>query len=86
MATQLTSVESKKTGYQIIKYLKTVRDSKPVAARDEIDALITSLQSTFEIDITSVEDFKAYNYYQYTELMSQVNQILLLIKILIEYL
>jgi hypothetical protein len=66
MASQLTSVENKKMGYQIVKYLKTVRDSRPIAAREEIDALIASLQGVFEVDISSVDDFKAYNYYQYT--------------------
>ncbi len=77
MASQLTSVENKKMGYQIVKYLKTVRDSKPVAAREEIDALIANLQTVFEIDLTSLDDFKAYNYYQYSlpELFSSGNLI-----------
>lgn len=64
--TQLTSVDNKKTAYQICKYLKAMKDSNPAAQREEIEGIITTLSNLFEIDLTSIDDFKAFNYYQYS--------------------
>ena len=32
----------------------------------ELDGIINQLSTLFEIDLTSIDDFKAYNYYQYS--------------------
>ena len=65
--TQLGSVENKKVAYQIAKYLKSMKDtSTSHANREELDGIINQLCGLFEIDLTSIDDFKAYNYYQYS--------------------
>jgi hypothetical protein len=73
--TQLTSVDNKKLAYQVCKYLKNMKDTNPSANREEIEGIITSLSTLFEIDLTSIDDFKAFNYYQYSfpELFSAGN-------------
>jgi hypothetical protein len=64
---QLGSIDNKKVAYQIAKYLKSMKDSSPShATREELDGIINQLCGLFEIDLTSIEDFKAYNYYQYS--------------------
>merc|ERR1711871_21355 len=43
------------------------KDSSPShATREELDGIINQLSGLFEIDLTSIDDFKAYNYYQYS--------------------
>lgn len=65
--TQLGSVENKKVAYQIAKYLKSMKDaSTSHANREELDGIINQLSGIFEVDLTSIDDFKAYNYYQYS--------------------
>ena len=46
--------------------MKAVKDSRPAANREEIEAVIVSLSKLFEIDLSSLDDFKSYNYYQYS--------------------
>ena len=77
MSANLTSTDNKKIAYQICKYLKSLKDTRPLASRDELDAMINNISSVFEIDMSSVDDFKAYNYYQYTtpELFNAGNNI-----------
>ena len=46
--------------------INSLLSSRLLLISQELDGIISQLSGLFEIDLASIEDFKAYNYYQYS--------------------